>query len=607
MKNEARQALRRAKKEGDESNLPLLAGKFLLLLREHSNLKRQADNQQTVSEVKRVREEGSKHFWKFPKDLLHRNTASSVSPSFSPSVAHSHFMSSAQQSLTLTPLLCGCHLLLLHSCVGATSSYSTPVWMPPPLTPLLCGCHLLLLHSCVGATSSYSTPVWVPPPLTPLLCGCHLLLLHCCVGATSSYSTPVWMPPPLTPLLCGCHLLLLHSCVGATSSYSTPVWVPPPLTPLLCGCHLLLLHSCVGATSSYSTPVWVPPPLTPLLCGCHLLLLHSCVDATSSYSKAANVIPQPISIEELVGAIKRSRSTSAPSPLDQIPYTVLKNCPSLIPPLLDHFNTILSERSIPSNWKVAVFKLIGKSAALTDPYSPNNFRLIVLTPAISKLSSGILKDRWLQYMLDNGYLDPIVQKAFLPSVSGVTEHQCKLAAIISGARQDKRSRAVAWLDIANAYGSIDHSPIQFSLNPYHAPSDFSKLIQLRYTDLVATISIPNGISPLITLKIGVLQGDPLSVVLFFTVMATLSAVKIPNSQSLVNHLLYADDTHITANSPAACQELLNMVQQWLEWANMTEKPSKSTVLCIKASTGSLVRCTHRASHSGCIYTVAFLR
>ena len=198
-----------------------------------------------------------------------------------------------------------------------------------------------------------------------------------------------------------------------------------------------------------------------------------------------------------------------------------------------------------------MFKLIGKSAALTDPHSPNSYRPIALTPAISKLLSGILKDRWLQYMLYNGYLDPIVQKAFLPSVSVVAEHQCKLAAIISGARQAKRSLAVAWLHIANAYGSVDHSLIQFALHRYHAPPEFSKLIQSWYTDLVATISMPNGISPLIPLKIGVLQGDPLSVVLFLTVMATLSdtlatrrefGVKISNTHPSVNHLLILPST-----------------------------------------------------------------
>ena len=53
----------------------------------------------------------------------------------------------------------------------------------------------------------------------------------------------------------------------------------------------------------------------------------------------------------------------------------------------------------------------------------------------------------------------------------------------------------------------------------------------------------------------------------------------------VNNLLYADDTCITAHSPAACQHLLNIVQQWLDWAKMRAKPPKSRVLCIKASTG----------------------
>ena len=56
----------------------------------------------------------------------------------------------------------------------------------------------------------------------------------------------------------------------------------------------------------------------------------------------------------------------------------------------------------------------------------------------------------------------------------------------------------------------------------------------------------------------------------------------------MNHLLYADDKCITAHTPAACQHLLDVVQQWFDcrtWANLKAKPSKSRVLCIKASTG----------------------
>lgn len=53
----------------------------------------------------------------------------------------------------------------------------------------------------------------------------------------------------------------------------------------------------------------------------------------------------------------------------------------------------------------------------------------------------------------------------------------------------------------------------------------------------------------------------------------------------MNHLLYANDTCIVGKSPAACQYLLDMVQGWLEWANLRANLAKSRALCIKASTG----------------------
>ena len=127
---------------------------------------------------------------------------------------------------------------------------------------------------------------------------------------------------------------------------------------------------------------------------------------------------------------------------------------------------------IPRGWKNSVFKLVGKSAANDDPKSPSNFMPIALTPAVSKLFSGILKDRWLRHMTLNGYLDGDMHEACLPTVPGVSEHHSKLAAIISGAIKNKRSLAMAWLDIANAYGSVHHSLIQFALRRYHAPPDF---------------------------------------------------------------------------------------------------------------------------------------
>ena len=306
----------------------------------------------------------------------------------------------------------------------------------------------------------------------------------------------------------------------------------------------------------------------------------------------------PVSERELAQVLKKSRSSSSPSPFDRIPHTIFKKCPSLHPALLDLFNRVIMEGSVPSSWKAASVKLIPKGSAQDDPSSPSNFRPIALTPTVSKLLSGILRDRWLRHIKLNGYLNSNLQKAFLPTIPGVSEYQAKLAAVIESAKKLKRSLAIAWLDIANAYGSVHHSLIQFSLAHYHAPPEFCMLMKSWYSDLSATISSGEWSTAPVPLKIGVYQGDPLSVVIFLTVMNTLSdtlctrgdlGFSLPHLSISVNNLLYADDACIISNSPAGCQHLLDLVQHWLEWAQLRAKVPKCRSMVVQASTGRRVK------------------
>ena len=79
-------------------------------------------------------------------------------------------------------------------------------------------------------------------------------------------------------------------------------------------------------------------------------------------------------------------------------------------------------------------------------------------------------------MLENEYLDPSIQKAFMRATPGCTEHHLKLASILADAKRKKKSLTVAWLDLANAYGSVHHSLIDFALHHYHAPSHFCNVV-----------------------------------------------------------------------------------------------------------------------------------
>ena len=75
-------------------------------------------------------------------------------------------------------------------------------------------------------------------------------------------------------------------------------------------------------------------------------------------------------------------------------------------------------------------------------------------------------------MLQNSYMGTHTQKAFIEGMPGCVEHQFKLATIIQEACKKHRSLAICWLNLTNAYGSVHHKLIQFSMNHYHALTQF---------------------------------------------------------------------------------------------------------------------------------------
>ena len=334
--------------------------------------------------------------------------------------------------------------------------------------------------------------------------------------------------------------------------------------------HFRKIYSCEAKT--YTRPDWLPPPPSP----------------TSHFNE------DPISLEEVVGVIRHTKAKSSPSPNDRVSYQVLKRCPSLVTALLDLYNTCWSSGVIPAAWRQGVIRLIPKSSAADNPNDPGNFRFIALTSCIGKVFTTVLKNRWLTYMIDNGYMDTAIQKAFIDGVPGCTEHQWKLATIIHEARKKHRSLAVCWLDLANAYGSVHHQLIHFTLNHYHAPSKLTNTVASLYSGLNATITAEGWTTPVVPLEIGVYQGDPFSIVIFNTVMCTLiEALKplqhlgytLSQSQHPVNLLQYADDTCLVGDGPASCQHLLQSVEKWLQWTGMKAKVPKCHSLGIQASSG----------------------
>ena len=330
-----------------------------------------------------------------------------------------------------------------------------------------------------------------------------------------------------------------------------------------------------SSDQGFAQPDWLPTPASP----------------------EVELDCSPFSLNEVARVIKRTKTQSAPSPFDRVGYVTFKRCPSLLPVLVQLFNACWDQSIIPQEWKGAAIKLIPKGSAVEDPTNPANFRPIALTPCIGKLFTTLLRNRWLRYMISNKYLDPSLQKAFMPTIPGCTEHHLKLSSVLAEAHSNHKSLAICWLDLANAYGSVHHSLIQFSLRHYHAPPQFLNILQALYSQLSAKVITAEWETPSILLQKGVYQGDPLSVVIFNTVMNTLLdtvslrldlGYQFSNSNRHVNILQYADDTCLVADSPASGQFLLKIVSDWLQWSGMVAKIPKCQCLALQASTGKLV-------------------
>ena len=122
-------------------------------------------------------------------------------------------------------------------------------------------------------------------------------------------------------------------------------------------------------------------------------------------------------------------------------------------------------------------------------------------------------------------------------------------------------------------------------------------MQAFYTGLQARVTSGEWTTPLIPLKVGVYQGDPLSVVIFNTVINTMIdtlqprqdlGYKFSPKQRPINLLQYADDSCLVADSPASCQYLLDMAARWLSWSGMKAKIPKCASLALQSSSSKTI-------------------
>ena len=219
-------------------------------------------------------------------------------------------------------------------------------------------------------------------------------------------------------------------------------------------------------------------------------------------------LTQRITENEVEKTLRTAPNRSAPGH-DRLTYVDYK-LSNVIQILTSIFNSSLANCKIPSDWKHPIIKLIPKSS--TDAIDLSEWRLISKLVTIYKVFMSIIGKRVISWIVETNRLSS-KQKGSLPR-NGLQEHVFCLNSAITDFKHQSGKMFVMFLDLANAFGSIDHQLMINSLHCYGYPDALVNLTSNIYNNSTFQVETKYGLTEPILRQRGIIQGCPYSVIAF---------------------------------------------------------------------------------------------
>ncbi|CAM4585880.1 unnamed protein product [Lepidochelys kempii] len=286
--------------------------------------------------------------------------------------------------------------------------------------------------------------------------------------------------------------------------------------------------------------------------------------------------------KEVLARLSKTKNT-APGK-DGIRYSLLKKRDPGCLVLATLFNQCKRFCRTPSSWKKAMTVLVYKKGERDDP---SNWRPISLCSTMYKLYASCLASRITEWSVRGGAISS-TQKGFM-SCEGCYEHNFVLQTIIDTTRRARRQGTIAWLDLANAFGSMPHHHIFATLQEFGMPENFRRAIREMYEGCSTTIRSVEGETAEIPIRCGVKQGCPLSPIIFNLAMEPLLRAISKGAGGFNLHgervsvLAYADDLVLTADDPENLQRMLDATSRVADWMGLRFNAKKCASLHIDGS------------------------
>ncbi|KAJ3581825.1 hypothetical protein NHX12_016191, partial [Muraenolepis orangiensis] len=292
-----------------------------------------------------------------------------------------------------------------------------------------------------------------------------------------------------------------------------------------------------------------------------------------------------LQLKEVREVVRKARASSAPGP-SGTSYKVYKYCPKLLLRLWYILRVFWRRGRIPDQWRVAEGVWIPKEENSTQL---DQFRIISLLCVEAKVFFSAVSKRLCTYLAENTYIDTSVQEGGISGMPGCLEHTGVVTQLIREARENKGNLSVLWLDLENAFGSIPHKLVQFTLTKHHVPSRCRDLIADYYSNFRMRVSSGAITSSWHKVEIGIIRGCTISVTLFSLAMNMLTKSAEPecrgprtnSGQRQPPIRTFMDDLTVMTESVPGCRWILKGLEELVEWARMRFKPAKSRSMVLR--------------------------
>ena len=289
-----------------------------------------------------------------------------------------------------------------------------------------------------------------------------------------------------------------------------------------------------------------------------------------------------IDIDKIEETIRHRKHLSAMGP-DGISTSILKIFPECGSQLLHRmFKSILRYQRIPSSWKLVRTVMIFKKE---DANTASNWRPIGITSTIYRIMTTLLSNAVQDINAEFKIFSP-QQKGFIKNTAGCSEHTATLDEMLHEAQRYNAEIHYLTIDFKNAFGSVPHHLFLSIMKQLGLPDLLINLVKNIYDDTHTYIEFNGGRSRLIPWNTGVLQGCPLSPLLFNLCLEPLIrslhrsefgyTTPIDNNRNVIKSSVqaYADDVVLIGNSQDDIQDMIDILDHYCEFSRMELAPQK---------------------------------